>query len=315
MMQEFYHHPVLAGDVVKYLISKPNGIYVDCTLGGGGHSELILEKLNGKGMLLGLDADMDAIRFANERLSVFANKIIKRAFFDQLDVVLVQEKLLPADGFLFDLGVSSYQIDKGEKGFSFSEDGPLDMRFNNLQKLTAAEVVNKYDEEKLGEIIRSYGEEKHWRKIVRQITKKRSAKRIETTGELKDIISSVIPARFRNKTLARIFQAIRIEVNQELERLKTGLNKAFDALNIHGRMVVISYHSLEDRIVKEFFRYKELDCICPPDYPRCSCDKEREMKILTRKPIRPSEEEIVDNPRARSARLRVAEKIIDYKDQ
>jgi 16S rRNA (cytosine1402-N4)-methyltransferase len=315
MVQEFYHHPVLAGDVVKYLISKPDGIYVDCTLGGGGHSELILEKLNGKGMLLGLDADMDAIQFASERLSIFSNKIIKRAFFDQLDVVLVQDKLLPADGFLFDLGISSHQIDKGEKGFSFSEDGPLDMRFNNLQKLTAAEVINRYDEKKLAEIIRSYGEERQWRKIVRQLIRKRSAKIIETTSELKDIISSVILERFRNKTLARIFQAIRIEVNQELERLKTGLNKAFDALNLHGRIVVISYHSLEDRIVKEFFRYKELDCICPPDYPECVCDKEKEMKILTRKPIRPSEKEIADNPRARSARLRAAEKIIDFRDQ
>ncbi len=314
MAQEFYHIPVLAGEAVDYLVWDPEGIYVDCTVGGGGHSELILEKLNGKGTLLCLDADIDAIKQAGERLASFSNKIIKRAFFDQLDIVLMQEKLLPANGFLFDLGISSYQIDREEKGFSFSENGPLDMRFNKQQRFSASDVVNTYVEEKLGEIFRTFGEERYWRKIARQVVKARSAKNINTTGELKDIISSVTPDRFRNKTLARIFQAIRIEVNQELERLKTALNKAFDSLRINGRIVVISYHSLEDRIVKEFFRYKELDCICPPDFPQCLCDKEKEMKILTKKPIQPSAAEIVDNPRARSARMRVAEKIVEFKD-
>ena len=315
MVQEFYHIPVLAGEAVQYLVWNPEGIYVDCTVGGGGHSELILKKLNGKGMLVGLDADIDAVKQAEEKLAAYSNKIIRRVFFDQLDVVLLQEKLLPANGFLFDLGISSYQIDREEKGFSFSENGPLDMRFNNQQSFSASDLINSYDEGKLGEIFRTFGEERHWRKIARQVVKARSAKKINTTGELKDIISSVTPERFRNKTLARIFQAIRIEVNQELERLKTALNKAYEALQNNGRLVVISYHSLEDRIVKEFFRYKELDCICPPDFPQCLCDKEREMKILTRKPIQPSPEEIRDNPRARSAKMRAAEKIVEYKDQ
>lgn len=313
MDQVFFHHPVLAEEAVEFLITDPNGIYLDCTTGGAGHSEKILKRISKKGILVCLDADSESLRYAVKRLASFPNKVLKNVFFDQLDIVLVQENLLPARGVLFDLGLSSYQIDHKEKGFSFLENGPLDMRFNKAQKLSAAEVVNNYSLDKLGKIFREYGEEKNWRRIAQEIILVRAQRYIKSTGELSGAILSVIPERFRNKTLARIFQAIRIEVNQELERLKRALPKAFEILGKNGRIVVISYHSLEDRIVKEFFRYKELDCVCPPEFPRCVCDKEKEMEVLTRKPVRPTNAEIIGNPRARSAKLRVAKKIVPYR--
>jgi 16S rRNA (cytosine1402-N4)-methyltransferase len=228
--------------------------------------------------------------------------------------MLIEENLLPVNGFLVDLGLSSYQVDHDAKGFSFNSDGPLDMRFNPNQKTSAAEVVNLYSPEKLQEILRFYGEERHWRKIAEKIVKYRSQNNIKNTGQLTKIVKSVIRDKYVNKSLARVFQAIRIEVNNELIRLKTALEQAFDSMERFGRIVVISYHSLEDRIIKEFFRYKALECICPPDFPTCVCHKKSEMKIIIRKPIRPSVEEINQNPRARSAKLRVAEKIVEYQD-
>ncbi len=309
-----FHVPVLQQEVVDLLVTTPKGVYLDCTVGGGGHAEGILRKLDSSGVLVGLDADEDALRFAAQRLSTFPNVRLRRAFFDQLDIVLVQEELLPVQGILFDLGISSFQVDEKEKGFSFMAEGPLDMRFNRKQELTARQVVNSYSEAELGRILREYGEERMWRKIARRIVEARQEAPIETTTQLAAVVRSVVKTPLVNKTLARVFQAIRIEVNDELNRLRRALEKAFECLDEGGRLAVIAYHSLEDRIVKEFIRYKELDCVCPPEFPRCVCDKVREMSAVTRKPIFPTPEEIARNPRARSARLRVAEKVVPYKE-
>ncbi len=311
---KFYHEPVLSRQVIDYLVQSPEGVYLDCTVGGGGHAEEILKRLNNNGFLIGIDADADALAFARERLQRFSNVALQQIFYDQLDVVLVRLEKYPVEGVLFDLGISSFQVDCGERGFSYLKEGPLDMRFHPTQRLTAEHVVNEYSEEELGRVLREYGEEPHWRRLTRAIVEARQSHPIQTTEQLAAIIRTRVPQRFQIKTLARVFQAIRIEVNDELNRLKRALEKAFRALQQHGRLVVISYHSLEDRIVKDFFRYKASDCICPPEWPQCRCDKVPEMKILTRKPLRPSPEEVRTNPRARSARLRVAEKIVPFEE-
>lgn len=313
-MRQVYHHvPVLAETAVDLLITAIDGTYVDCTLGGGGHAELILQRLHAQGKLVAIDADPDAIQFAGTRLKDYSNLKIVRGFFDQIDVSLMEENLIPVNGFLFDLGISSFQIDRGEKGFSFQVEGPLDMRLNPAQKMTAEKVINSYAFEELEEIFRTYGEERFSRAISRQIIEERKSGAIQTTRQLVDIVKKVTPGRMQVKSLARIFQAIRIEVNQELERLKTGLEIAFNCLDESGRLVVISYHSLEDRIVKEFFRFKERDCVCPPDFPKCVCQKESELRIITKKPLKPDMSEIKENSRSRSAKLRAAEKRVGYK--
>ena len=312
MRQVYFHEPVLAETVVDYLIISGSGTYVDCTLGGAGHAELILQKLQGNGILVGIDADPDALIFSREKLGKYSNVRILRGFFDQLDVLLMQENLLPVQGVIMDLGISSFQIDAAEKGFSFQSEGRLDMRFNPDQELSAEKIINTYSAEALEEIFRLYGEEKNSRMISRRIIQERNANTIRSTRQLAEIIKKAVPVNYQVKSLARIFQAIRIEVNQELERLKTGLEKAFQCLTKSGRLAVISYHSLEDRIVKEFFRYKEKDCVCPPEFPKCICDKESEIRIITKKPVTPAPDEIKKNPRSRSAKLRVAEKISEY---
>lgn len=310
MQQEFFHQPVLADQVVEYLVTKKDGIYVDCTAGGGGHAEKILKKIDNNGILICLDADPDALDYTEKRLEPYLNKILRNTYFDQLDIVLIEENLMPVSGFLFDLGLSSYQIDNIKKGFSFQGDGPLDMRFNPRQKLSAYDVINNYPVESLQRIFREYGEVRKWRKVTDKIIEARHSGVIKTTGQLARIVSPVANADYHQKFLARIFQAVRIEVNNELDRLRKALEKAYQCLLQRGRIVVISYHSLEDRIVKDFFRLKEADCVCPPDFPACVCGKEVEMRILSRKAIRPSVMEIEMNPRSRSARLRYAEKII-----
>ncbi len=312
MRQVYFHEPVLAETVVDYLIISGSGTYVDCTLGGAGHAELILQKLQGNGMLVGIDADPDALVFSREKLKKYSNVRILRGFFDQLDALLMQENLLPAEGVLMDLGISSFQIDAAEKGFSFQSEGQLDMRFNPDQELSAEKIVNTYSAEALEEIFRLYGEEKNSRRISQRIVQERNSGAIRSTRQLAEVIKKAVPVNYQVKSLARIFQAIRIEVNQELERLKNGLEKAFQSLTKNGRLVVISYHSLEDRIVKEFFRYKEKDCVCPPEFPKCICDKVSEIRIITKKPVTPTSDEINKNPRSRSAKLRVAEKISEY---
>jgi len=309
-----FHKAVLAELSTKFLVTNPDGIYVDCTLGGGGHSSLILQKLSSNGFLIGLDADSDAIKNASEKLKGLNNKFLSKRFYDQLDVVLHELDRFPVDGVLYDLGISSFQIAETDRGFTYQADAPLDMRFDQSQRLTAANVLNTYPLETLERIIRDYGEDFFWKQIAGKIVQQRSIKTIQTTKELADIVQSVIGERNLAKSLARVFQAIRIEVNHELERLEKSLEVSFQYLKQQGRLVAISYHSLEDRIVKEFFRYKALDCICPDDLPACICDKESEMQILTRKVVKPSMDEIRSNPRARSARLRAAEKIVPFKN-
>jgi 16S rRNA (cytosine1402-N4)-methyltransferase len=312
MTNDFFHRPVLVETAVEFLITKTDGVYVDCTLGGGGHSELILQKLQPKGRLLGIDADSDAISTAEKNLRNYPNKFLRLGFFDQLDAFLTERDLLPASGILFDLGISSFQIDEPRKGFSFQSDGPLDMRFNKKQEFTAERLVNNYSQEELEKILFEYGEERNSRRIARRIVESRQISPILSTTQLASILKSVISERYFSKSMARIFQAIRIEVNAELDRLQRALKVAFDCLHQSGRMVIITYHSLEDRIVKEFFREKERDCICPPEFPQCICDKQSALKILTKKVIVPDSDEIRDNPRSRSAKLRAAEKIIEY---
>lgn len=307
-----YHQPVLAAESIKYLITNKNGIYVDLTLGGGGHSYLILQNLSSKGFLIGLDADNDAIAHASEVLKGFKNKFLRQIFYDQLDVVLHEIEKYPVDGFIYDLGLSSFHVNEVSRGFSYQVDAPLDMRFDQNQKLTAAKVLNEYPLEALQQIIREYGEELYWRKIADRITWSRLNTQLKTTMDLVRIVKSIVGEKKSQKSLARVFQAIRIEVNKELDRLKKSLELAFQYGKKGARILTISYHSLEDRIVKDFFRYKATDCICPEDLPECVCNKVAEMKIILRKVIKPEQEEIDMNPRARSARLRVAEKIVPF---
>ena len=307
-----FHEPVLGSEVVEYLITDRSGIYMDCTLGGGGHASRILENTNANAILVGIDADADALAYASERLSLFPNKHFRQTYYDQLEIVIYELGKYPVDGILFDLGVSSFQIDVDSRGFSYQSDGPLDMRMDQRQKLTAAHVLNTYSQKDLERIIKEYGEERHWRAIAREVVHRRSTAKITMTKELVDIVRGIVGERFLAKSLARVFQAIRIEVNQELIRLEAALQSAFKLLKMGGRLVVISYHSLEDRIVKQFFKQKRLDCICPPDFPVCMCEKVREMKLLTRKPVTPTPEEIRKNSRARSAKLRAAEKIVPF---
>ena len=311
-MNNAYHQPVLAEVAVEYLVTDLNGIYVDCTLGGGGHSRLILQKLSPKGFLIGLDADRDAIENSSVNLREFANKSLRQIFYDQLDIVLHELEKYPVDGFLYDLGLSSFHVDQVKRGFSYQVEAPLDMRFDQMQKLTAADVLNRYELQSLERIIREYGEENHWRPIAAKIVKDRSVANFKTTRDLVEVVRSIVGERKLQKSLARVFQAIRIEVNKELERLKKSLELAFQYSKQGARIVTIGYHSLEDRIVKEFFRYKALDCICPDDLPECVCDKVPEVRQLTRKVITPQIDEIRSNPRARSARLRTAEKIVPF---
>jgi len=307
-----YHQTVMLEEAVRFLIGRKDGIYVDCTLGGGGHSRKILETIGPDGFLIGLDADAEAIGQAESELADFSNKILRRAFFDEIDVVLVEEDKYPVDGVLYDLGLSSRQIDVPGRGFTFQADAPLDMRFDVRQKRTAMDVVNQSDFNQLGRIIREYGEERRWRAITGEILRRRDAGPLRSTGDLAAAVKAVVGERRLTKSLARVFQAIRIEVNSELSRLRDSLEKSFRFLKKGGRLVVISFHSLEDRIVKEFMKEKALTCSCPPEFPVCVCGKVQELKILTRRVVRPSPAELAENPRARSAKLRASEKMSEF---
>lgn len=311
-MENGFHRPVLLQEAARYLLTRDDGIYVDCTLGGGGHSEYFLQKTSPAAFLIGIDADAEALQHAEKRLKSYPNKAFRCSFFDQADLLLLELDRVPVDGFFFDLGISSHQVNEPRRGFTFQAASPLDMRFSNTQELSAAEILNKYPQPELERVIRDYGEERHWRAIVREIIQRRAIAPLQESGDLVDAVKRVIGERFLNKSLARVFQALRIEVNAELTRLPVALQKSFSLLRRGGRIVVISYHSLEDRIVKNFFKEKFADCVCPPELPQCSCDKVREVEILTRRPVVPSAEEIAQNPRARSARLRAAEKVTEY---
>ncbi|MFH0931496.1 MAG: 16S rRNA (cytosine(1402)-N(4))-methyltransferase RsmH [Candidatus Zixiibacteriota bacterium] len=305
-----YHKPVLKEKVIEYLITDKSGIYIDATLGCGGHSERILEELDEGGRLLGIDKDEDSLKISQKRLRRFGKKAsFFQQSYSQIPELLKNLNLDKIDGILFDLGFSSYQLDDPERGFSYSSKGPLDMRFNQNESKKAEEVVNEYPVEKLSQIFKEYGEERFSKRIAQAIVQNRRVKRIETTQALKDIVRSILKIRYDLKTLSRIFQALRIEVNQELSELKKGLESGIEALGSGGRIGVISYHSLEDRLVKNKFYELSKGCSCPPDFPVCVCGGKKTLQVLTRKPVIPEKEEIRENPRARSAKLRAAEKI------
>lgn len=311
-MTQFAHVPVMPGEVTEGLNIKENGIYLDCTLGGGGHSELILKKLT-TGRLIAIDKDEEALAFAKSRLSGYGDKVtFVHSDFKRADEVLDDLNIDRIDGVLMDLGVSSYQLDAAERGFSYRFDAPLDMRMDKTQFLTAFNVVNEYNELDIADILFRYGEERYARKIAANIIRYRQQQSIRTTGQLAEIVEKSYPPKERFKggnPCKRTFQAIRIEVNGELRELDEIIGKLAERLNKGGRICVITFHSLEDRIVKREFQYLEAKCICPPKQPVCTCNKVQTVKIITKKPLTASEEELAVNPRAQSAKLRVAERV------
>jgi len=309
---EFNHVSVLLNECIENLNIKPYGIYVDGTMGGAGHSLEIVKKLSEKGMLIGIDRDEEALAVAKERLKEFNNVKYVHDNHDNIDEIIKNLNIKGVDGILLDLGVSSYQIDEKTRGFTYMDDGPLDMRMDKSQKLTAEYIVNNYKEQDLARIIFEYGEEKFSRKIARNICEYRKNKKIETTGELVKIIEKSIPGKFREKNshpAKRTFQAIRIEVNNEIEPLYNTIKNSITALNSKGRLCVITFHSLEDRMVKKAYVDAEGKCTCPKDLPYCVCGNVSLGKIITKKPILPTEKEMQENSRSRSAKLRVFEKI------
>lgn len=306
----FKHKSVMLSEVLNALEIKPNGIYLDCTLGGAGHAKAIGEQLNEQGLIIGLDQDEDAIAAATENLSGLTCDVkIVRGNFSELDIILNELGIKEIDGALFDLGISSYQIDTAVRGFSYMNNAPLDMRMDRRQTLTARDVINTYDEDRLIKIFREYGEERFAKKIAASICRQRKISAIDTTGKLVKLIEQTVP-RTKNggHPAKRVFQAIRIEVNGELEILESSIKKVVDRLKIGGRLAVITFHSLEDRIVKETFRTLAQGCICPKNFPVCVCNHKATIKILG-KVQAPTSEEIELNSRAKSAKLRVVEKI------
>lgn len=308
----FQHKPVLLEEVIENLNIKPDGIYIDGTLGGGGHSKEILKKLNKDGLLIGIDQDKEALEAAKNNLKDYKDQVIfVNDNYSNLENILKENNIKKVDGILLDIGVSSHQVDTQERGFSYHNDGPLDMRMNREANISAYDIVNNYSQNELSEIIYKYGEEKWAKRISEFIVKGRKIKPIETTLELVEILKKAIPSGARRDKHPGIktFQAIRIEVNKELDVLENIIPKAINSLKPGGRLCIISFHSLEDRIVKEAFNYAFSTCICPDELPICVCDKEREIKIITRRPIEASEIEKKENSRARSSKLRVCEKL------
>lgn len=309
---EFHHTTVLLNEMIDSVLTDPHGIYVDCTLGGGGHSFALSQKLADDGLLIGIDQDQEAIDAAGERLKdTKCRHLFVRDNFSHMDSILASLHLDKVDGFIFDLGVSSHQLDDGERGFSYMNNGKLDMRMDQRNPLTAYTIVNTYEEDDLARIIKEYGEERWARRIAKSIVEFREKKPIETTEDLVSVIKAAIPAHARRNgphPAKRTFQAIRIEVNNELGILKDTMEACVNHLNVGGRLGVITFQSLEDRIIKRTFREMERDCICPPDLPVCVCHHHRTVKSCG-KPIKPSEKEIEENPRARSAVLRVVERV------
>ncbi len=310
---EFKHKSVLLNECIENLNIRKDLIYVDGTLGGGGHSYHILKKLNGTGMLIGIDRDKDALNAATNKLAEFSNFQTVHDNHANIINILKELNISGVDGILLDLGVSSYQLDEADRGFSYMHDAKLDMRMNREDDISAYEVVNKYSEEELFRIFKDYGEEKYSSSIARKICQKRQEKPIETTFELVDIIKSAMPKKALNEKqhpAKRVFQAIRIEVNEELVKLKQAVCDSIMALNDKGRLCIITFHSLEDKIVKHAYEEMEGRCTCPKDFPVCVCNYKSYGKIVNKKPIVSQEEELEENPRARSAKLRVFERII-----
>ena len=305
---EFNHISVLADEVIENLNIKPDGIYVDLTLGKGGHSKRILEKLSENGRLIALDQDQDALNAAKKNLFDYPNVTFIKSNFEDIDKVLDKLGISKIDGALMDIGVSSYQIDNAQRGFSYMHDGPLDMRMDANNELTAEKIVNGYSLDELQEIFSKYGEERFSKTIARNIVETRNKQRIDTTFKLRDLVNKSVKTKEVHPE-KRVFQALRIEVNRELEVLEKTLQKVIDYLNKDARLCVISFHSLEDRIVKNTFKELEKDCICPPDLPVCVCNHKAKVKIITKKPITASKKELKENSRAKSAKLRVCKRI------
>ncbi|WP_148134304.1 16S rRNA (cytosine(1402)-N(4))-methyltransferase RsmH [Candidatus Formimonas warabiya] len=316
---DFGHVPVLLEECMEMLKLKNTGLYVDCTMGGAGHAKAILERTSPHGTLIGLDQDEKAVETGRERLKEYGNRVtIVHDNFGNIKEILNRLHITGVDGFLFDIGVSSYQLDHAERGFSYMEDAPLDMRMDvNRLTFTAADLVNSASGEKLAEIIFKYGEERWAKRIAQFVTEYRTQKPIETTGELVQIIKAAIPAGARKDgphPAKRTFQALRIAINNELELLESVVADAASFLKPGGRICIISFHSLEDRIIKQQFQNLSGLCSCPPGFPVCTCGKKQILKVVTRKPIIPSEAEVTRNPRARSAKLRVAERVLNSQE-
>lgn len=309
---EFRHTSVLLEETIENLRVKPDGIYMDGTLGGGGHSCAIASKLGETGRLIGIDQDEEAIRAAGKRLGAFGDKVtIVRDNYCNIKNILQDIGVERVDGIVLDLGVSSYQLDHAERGFSYKQDAGLDMRMDTRQSVSAKDIVNTYPEMELYRVIKDYGEEQFAKNIAKHIVLARQERVIETTGQLNEIIKAAIPAKMRQTgghPSKRTFQAIRIECNKELEVLKNSLDDMIQILNPGGRICIITFHSLEDRIVKSAFKRNENPCICPSDFPICTCGRKPQGIVVSRKPILPSEEEITENKRSKSAKLRVFER-------
>ena len=311
---EFKHRPVLLEETIESLKIRPDGIYVDGTLGGAGHASQVCKRLSEKGRFVGIDQDDCALQAAGERLKEFGKNVridCVKSNYCQMKSVLENLGIDKVDGILLDIGVSSYQLDNAERGFTYREDAPLDMRMDQSSSFSAKDVVNQYDEMQLYRVIRDYGEEKFAKNIAKHIVAARQEKKIETTGELIEIIKASIPAKVRatgGHPAKRTFQAIRIEVNRELEVLQDSIDEMIDLLNDGGRLCIITFHSLEDRIVKNKFRENEDPCICPKNFPVCVYGRKSRGKVITRKPIVPSEQEVQENKRSKSSKLRVFEK-------
>lgn len=308
----FEHKSVLLYETVDSLNIKPDGIYVDGTLGGGGHAYEVCSRLGKHGRLIGIDQDADAIAAATKRLEPFADKVtVVRSNYENIASVLHDLGIEKVDGIYLDLGVSSYQLDTASRGFTYREDAPLDMRMDQRNTQTAADIVNTYSETELYHIIRDYGEDRFAKNIAKHIVQRRQEKPYETTGELIETIKAAIPAKIRatgGHPAKRTFQAIRIELNHELDALNRSIDTMIDLLNPGGRLSIITFHSLEDRIVKKRFRDNENPCICPPEFPVCMCGRKSKGTVITRKPIVPGEEELEYNKRSKSSKLRVFER-------
>ncbi|MGD1152115.1 MAG: 16S rRNA (cytosine(1402)-N(4))-methyltransferase RsmH [Syntrophales bacterium] len=308
-----FHIPVMQSEVVESLRCRPGGIYVDGTVGGGGHAGKILQHTAPDGLLIGLDVDDDALRESEERLRPFGSrKILVKGNFADIDAILDSLNIREVDGILLDLGVSAHQLKTAHRGFSFSLNAALDMRMDQSRGLCAYDIINTFPEKELERIIKDYGEEIMASRIVKMISMRRKTSPIKTTAELADAIVKALPSPFKTKRIhpaTRTFQAIRIYVNNELLNLHDAINRGVDVLRTSGRFSIISFHSLEDRIVKDGFRSWEKECICPPSLPVCACHRKAKLKVITRKPITPAASEIESNPKARSAKLRTAERI------
>ena len=303
------HVPVLLNESVDLLVLNKSGFYFDGTVGFGGHSKEILTRLDKDGKLAATDKDFEAFSFCKELFKDDKRFSVYNTSFSNIDTISKIEFIEKFDGIFVDLGVSSYQLDNVQSGFTFREDAPLDLRMNKSEGIPASKILNDFSQEEIADIIYKYGEEKKSRYIAKKIVEYREVRKFETTFQLKEIVEKLVPPNFLNKSLSRIFQALRIYVNNELDELKIFLDKSIDLLNKNGRIVVLTYHSLEDRIVKEKFKYESLKCVCPPGLPICVCGKQQNLKLINTKALVPKEIEIERNRRSRSAKLRAAERI------